>query len=399
MRRLVAPGVILIALVIPHTPASADPLEEMEKRLQIMGEQQQKLQAEQQRLLQEIERLKAEQNRIREEQAKRRLSEKELEKVTAGQAPEQVAPGQVEKPPQVSLERALIERGGLLLRPGQMEIVPAVDYNFFDTRRINVSGFSILPTLIIGVLETEKVQRNIVDPSLTLRLGVAKDFQAEVRAPYRFTFDRVSTETTETTDSVNGIGDVEGAVFYQPVREWGWIPDVIVGVRGKSRTGEDPFGGTPAELPLGTGFYSVTGSITAVKSSDPAVIFATVEYTHNFDRTVRLLGTDPFKTEVDPGDSIGYNVGVALALNPELAINFRLEQRFVSETEISPPRPGTTSTDVPGSTFNVATAFAGITWALGRRVSMDFSVGVGLTEDSPDLTVRLAFPIRFELFD
>ncbi|MFQ5657681.1 MAG: transporter [Candidatus Methylomirabilales bacterium] len=396
MRRVVAPGVILIALVILHTPAWADRLEEMEKRLQIMGEQQQKLQTEQQKLLQEIERLKAEQNSIRKEQAKERLSEEELGEVAAGQA----APAQEEeKPPQVSLERALIERGGLLLRPGQLEITPAVDYNFFDTRRINVSGFSILPTLVIGVLETEKVQRNIVDPSLTLRLGVVEDVQADVRVPYRFTFDRISTETTETTRSVNGIGDIEGAVFYQPVREWGWIPDVIVGVRGKSRTGEDPFGGDPDELPLGTGFYSVTGSITGVKSSDPAVIFATVEYTHNFERTVRLLGTDPFKTDIGPGDSIGYNIGVALALNPELAINFRVEQRFVSETEIDPPRPGSTSNDVPGSTLNVATAFAGITWALGRTVSMDFSVGAGLTEDSPDVTVRLAFPIRFELFD
>src|ERR671936_244970 len=77
-----------------------------------------------------------------------------------------------EEPPQprITLERALIEQGGLLLRPGQFELEPSVEYAFFSTRRINVSGFSILPTLIIGVLETEKAERNIVDTVLAARL-------------------------------------------------------------------------------------------------------------------------------------------------------------------------------------------------------------------------------------
>ncbi|MGH7372160.1 MAG: AMIN domain-containing protein, partial [Candidatus Methylomirabilales bacterium] len=286
-----------------------------------------------------------------------------------------------EEPPPVSLELALIERGGLLLPPGRLEIVPAFDYFFIDTRRISVSGFSILPTLIIGVLETEKVQRNVVEPSLTARLGVFRDFQAEVRVPFRYIEDTRSTETMETSTSDAGIGDVEAAIFYQPLKERGWVPDVIVGVRGKSITGEDPFGGSPTALPIGTGFYSITSTITAVKSADPAVIFASIIYTHNLDRTVRLLGSHEFETEIDPGNSIGYNLGVALALSIDLAINFRFEQRFVSSTETRSLQPGVINGEVPGSTLNVATAYAGITWAIARNVSMDLSVGVGLTED------------------
>jgi len=303
-----------------------------------------------------------------------------------------------EEPPPVSLELALIERGGLLLPPGRLEIVPAFDYFFIDTRRISVSGFSILPTLIIGVLETEKVQRNIIEPSLTARLGVFQDFQAEVRVPFRYIEDTRSTETMETSTSDAGIGDVEAAVFYQPLRERGWVPDVIVGVRGKSITGQDPFGGSATDLPLGTGFYSITGTITAVKSADPAVIFASIIYTHNLDRTVRLLGSHEFETEIDPGNSIGYNLGVALALSIDLAINFRFEQRFVSSTETRSLQPGVINGEVPGSRLNVATAYAGVTWAIARNVSMDLSVGVGLTEDTPDVSVHLAFPIRFDIY-
>lgn len=298
----------------------------------------------------------------------------------------------------VSIELALIELGGLLLRPGQLEITPAFEYYFFDTRRINVSGFSILPTLIIGVLETEKVQRNIVTPSLTGRLGVFRDFQAEVRIPYTFIDQTRSTETMETSSSNSGIGDIEGALYYQPIRERGWVPDVILSVRGKGITGEDPFGGDGNQLPTGTGFYSISGTITAVKSADPAVLFAAFIYTHNFDRTVTLLETHQFESTINPGETFGYNLGIALALSIDVALSFRFEQRFISSTSITSMQPGVVNGTVTGSTLNVATAYGGITWALARNVSMDLSVGVGLTEDSPDVSVYLAFPIRFDIY-
>lgn len=78
-----------------------------------------------------------------------------------------------------------------------------------------MSGVSVLPTLVVGVLEMNKVQRNILDPYVTVRLGVIQHVQAEVRVPYRFVFDRVSTQTSETTTEDNVIGDVDAAVFYQ----------------------------------------------------------------------------------------------------------------------------------------------------------------------------------------
>ena len=296
---------------------------------------------------------------------------------------------------QLSLERTLVQQGGLLLRPGQLEVEPSFEYSFFSTRRIEVSGFSVLPTLVIGVIETNKVQRNILEPSVTFRLGVVRDVQAEVRVPYRFAFDRVSTQTTETTTEDNGIGDVEAAVFYQPLKEQGWIPDLIVGVRGKSTTGKDPFGLQSNEIPTGTGFYSVTGTVTAVKSSDPAVIFGGLLYTYNIGRTVQVASTDTFMTKIYPGYSVGYNIGLGLAISIDLAFNMRFEQRFVSGTDTEALVAGAVRSAVPGSTLTVASVFFGITWAITQNMSADFSAGIGLTEDSPDATVRVAFPIRF----
>lgn len=293
----------------------------------------------------------------------------------------------------LTLERTLIERGGLLLPPGTLEIEPAVEYSFFSTRRIDVSGFSVLPTLIIGVLETEKVQRDLLDASITLRLGVFRDIQIEVRVPYRFAWDRVSTETTETKNSDDDIGDIEVALQYQPIKERGWIPDVILGVRGKTVTGKDPFGLGAGEIPTGTGLYSITGTVTAVKSSDPAVIFGGLNFTYNLDRDVVVTRGDAFETEINPGHSIGYNIGVAIAISIDLSINLRFQQSFTSSTKTKVP--GARASSVPGSTLNVAIASFGATWAISQNTSADVSVGIGLTDDSPDVTVRFAIPVRF----
>ncbi len=307
--------------------------------------------------------------------------------------------GERELPPEISIERTLIERGGLLLPPGQFEVEPALDYSYFDTRRISVTGFSILPSLIIGLIETERVERNVLEPSLGFRLGVVRDLQVEARVPFRYIHDRVSTETEERNIRDSEIGDIDGGIFYQPVRERGYIPNLILGVRGKSITGKDPFGIDPdKEAPTGTGFYSLTGIVTAVKSSDPAVIFASVLFTHNFERTVRILHTDATRTDIRPGFTVGYNLGIGLAISTDLAFSMRLEHRLSSHTDTRGEEDGARFRQVPGSSLNSATAVFGITWAVTKRTSMDISFGIGLTEDAPSAIVRVALPTRFFIY-
>jgi hypothetical protein len=147
-----------------------------------------------------------------------------------------------------------------------------------------------------------------------------------------------------------------------------------------------------------TGFFAVVGTLTAVKSLDPAALFASVLYTHNFGRTVRLLRGDPFKTEIEPGDSIGYNLGLALAITPELAASLRFEHRFIQSTRTHQLVEGGRRGDVPGSALNVGVAYAGVNWSPVRNVGLDFSVGIGATTDAPDLAIRFAVPIRFNLW-
>jgi len=305
---------------------------------------------------------------------------------TAKPAP--VHEAKAEKKPESSMimteapvQEALIQQNALLLPPGKFQIEPSLVYAHSSSNKITVRGFSILPILVIGQISTEKVKRDIFIPTFTVRGGIMKDLQAEFRLPYRQQLERVTNDfnVQDQTRNTSGIGDMEGSLYYQCFYERGPLPGLIAGATVKSDSGKSPYG---RQIGLGTGHWAVKGNLTAVKSSDPAILFAGAYYTWNFGRDISGFGY------VDPGDTIGYNLGVALALNYQTALNFQFEQAITNSVVMS-------GTDVPGSFVNVADVKVGLIYSISRNCSVDLTAGIGLTEDSPDFTAEVRVPYTF----
>ncbi|MFH1678279.1 MAG: transporter, partial [Candidatus Omnitrophota bacterium] len=162
--------------------------------------------------------------------------------------------------------------------------------------------------------------------------------------------------------------------------EKGLIPDLIAGLTVKSRTGKEPYG---RDIGLGTGHWAVKGSIVAVKSSDPAILFSRLGYTHNIERN-----DIPDYGSVKPGDSFEYSLGVAFALNYQLALSLQLEELITTKMRMN-------NESVPGSFTNVVNFKYGITWSVSKDFSCDISASHGLTEDSPNFVLEVRFPYTF----
>ena len=94
--------------------------------------------------------------------------------------------------------------------------------------------------------------------------------------------------------------------------------------------------------------------------------------------------------EVNPPDSIDWGGGISYAMNPYLSLTTSFSSRFVMKTEFD-------GTEVDGSDQTIASLNFGVTYAMGRRSSMDLQIGVGLTDDTPDFTVRLSTPMVFNV--
>ncbi len=280
------------------------------------------------------------------------------------------------------IQKALIERGGILLKKGQMQLEPGFTYAHVSANRISISGYTILPVLVIGEISSEEVKRDIMIETFTARYGIRNNLQAELSVPFRSQYDRVSvaSPSSENTRSMTGLGDISAGIFYQCLYERGGIPDLIAGISFKSRTGKEPYN---RDIGLGTGHYGIKASLVAVKSADPAILFASFGYTYNVKRN----GIENYGT-VKPGDTIDYSMGVAFALNYQLALSAQLQQSITQRMRLN-------STSVPGSFTNVVSLKYGLTWTINKNLSCDVSASHGLTTDAPDFILEIRFPYKF----
>jgi hypothetical protein len=303
-------------------------------------------------------------------------------------------------------ERAIrsVQRSGVLLPPGQFEAEPSFTYSHYSQNLINVDGFSILPVLVIGDIQSLRVERDLYQFGLALRYGIMRNLQLDASIPFVYEEQTYTTQSaqnnqslasTETSRNDYGIGDVQFGVSYQMLHEHGLVPDVIVQGWARAPTGTSQFDISSADqLPQGSGVWGVRGGVTAIKTLDPAVVIFNAGYTYNFGRDfvvqqVTSNSTNMVSTTYLPGSSIDTSLAVAVAMNPSFALNFGVLVRYTFATELKGIG------EVQGSPINEAQFRFGFAWALTRNSVINFTAAAGLTEDTPDLTITIGCPIKF----
>jgi hypothetical protein len=182
----------------------------------------------------------------------------------------------------------------------------------------------------------------------------------------------------------------------------------VVSARVKFPTGRDPFGvefvevensegnlQVPQSLATGTGVYGGSLGVAVLKTMDPLVVFGNLTYFRNFARDLADIDENAgdIPGRVDIGDAWQFGAGLAFALNDKSSISMSYSQRLVERTRLTPE--GQERRAVVGSQANVGIANFGATFSLGAKLALVANVGVGLTDDSPDMSVAIRLPFRF----
>ncbi|PKO58043.1 MAG: acetate kinase, partial [Betaproteobacteria bacterium HGW-Betaproteobacteria-19] len=257
--------------------------------------------------------------------------------VAQQEAPQQQPVGQAPDPERAAREREMatvgFEQPGILTAPGKWIVEPSLQYAYSSSNRIALVGYTVIPAILIGLIDVREVKRNTFTAALTVRRGITNRFEMEAKIPWVYRSDTsVSREIAEgsAADSVfdadgRGLGDVEIAGRYQLNDGGGDSPYYIASLRFKTRTGKDPFEvktnytlpggrgtGLQTELPTGSGFYTFTPGLTVLIPSDPAVFFGGISYQHSIKRSnvkAKTDGGDILIGDVAPGGVIGFNFG------------------------------------------------------------------------------------------
>ncbi|WP_233433540.1 transporter [Lysobacter soli] len=330
------------------------------------------------------------------------------------QKPVGQAPDSVTRPPEVA---QIFDQPGVLTPSGKFILEPSLQYGYSANDRVALVGYTVIPAILIGLIDVRQVKTTSGIGTITGRMGIGGRAEVEVKVPYVYlNGDTVSREifTGSAQDRVfnasgHGMGDVEATARYQLNRGGPDKAFYIGWLRYKSRTGKDLFEvttdcvqrclqnatgtGLPLELPTGTGFEAIQPGVTWLYPSDPVVFFGTFSYLYNFERSNvsrTVLGREEeFLGDVQAGDIWGFNLGMGLALNEKASISLGYDTSLIGKTKQN-------GRESPGSVrLTLGTLLLGGTYRFSDRWSLNVALGVGVTRDTPDMTLTARVPISF----
>ncbi|MBP4044500.1 transporter [Chromobacterium violaceum] len=300
---------------------------------------------------------------------------------------------------------------------GKFSIEPSLTYTHYDTRELVLNGFLALDSIFLGNINLDKVVSDSLTLDLATRYSPSPRWQLDIDLPF------VARDATYFSGGAGGaansvsqgsvqqgpaLGDISLGLGYKLVEEDADWPDMVWSLRVKAPTGRNPYGiklvqsagnnnlSTPDRLPTGNGVWGITTGLSFVKTADPAVLFASLSYTHYLDGHFRDIS--PTVGVAQPGDvrlgnSWSWGAGIAFALNDKLSLGLSYSQQMVGQARVR--QQGSSWTDVVGSSANAANLNLGLTYAYSKRLSIIPSLSLGMTPDSPNYAFSVKFPYRF----
>lgn len=276
-----------------------------------------------------------------------------------------------------------------LLKKGKVGLNYGIDYSFYRDSRIDIAIDGSSSQITRFRIE-EDAQHTFVN-SLDLTYGVWDNLTFSASLPL------VSKHDTQSGLSATGLGDVSLGVRWQPVPLKRGLPTSTLFASLSTATGNSPYEiNRQTDLSTGKGYYSLSGGASISKVADPVVLFASASYSMN----TKVSGLNQVQggrilTSVEPGDSLGFSMGLAYALNYDVSITSSFQQSygFASKFDF----------ETGNSAEGLDQVSAAINFSLGLRTNpkriVNLNMGFGLTEDSSDVTLGFSMPIDFAISD
>lgn len=301
---------------------------------------------------------------------------------------------------------------GIVTRPGRLTFEPSFSHAHSNSTVVAIEGFTVIPALLVGLINISEVQRDIFVTALSLKYGFTSRFEAALRIPHlsinedlreRQAFQGTPVDTVRESTG-RGLGDVELSLRYQLNDGLDGMPYIISVLRVKPPTGDGPYDveqrviedneGNPIgvelrERPTGSGFWSVEPGFSFIYPSDPAVLFGNLSYvwTVEEDQGIENGG------KVDPGDVIRFGFGMGFAFNERTSFSLGYDHSVIRETTFE--QDNNNLLDASFRRIQVGSLSFGLSQRLSNSTSLSLTVGVGVTDNAPNSEITLKLPISF----
>jgi hypothetical protein len=271
-----------------------------------------------------------------------------------------------------ALERTLVQAGALLLPQGSFEITPSLSMGVNDLEVATVVDTGAGDEL--GVLRIDRTSYSL---GLTARIGLPFDSQLELGIPYQSVKEETALSVVDGSigdgsRTGRGTGDFVIGISKTLLRENGSAPDVVGRLTWNTGEGTESDDG----VILGSGFSSLTGSLSFVKRLDPLALFLALDYQDSGS-----------SGGIAPGNAFGVSFGTGLAVSPESSLFGSISHRSVSETKIG----GETVAD---SDLDITSLTLGFSTILRRGTLLNLYTEIGMSDAAADYTLGFSMPMR-----
>lgn len=260
-----------------------------------------------------------------------------------------------------------------------------IDYTYYRDTRLDLALSDSSSTLTR--LRIEEDAQHTLTNTFTFQYGLLNNFTLTASLPLVAKSDNLKDRTTA------GLGDVSFGGRWEPFPlKAGKLPLILFGSLS-TKTGDSPYEVDPTRgLSTGKGYYSIGGGASTRKFIDPVVLFGSASLSYG----VRESGLNQVRgsrilDEFEPGINGGISFGFAYSFNYDVSLTMSYQQSFSTGSEFI-----FTNGDVSKPADQTS---ASLGFSLGVRVSpqtiVNTSVGFGLTEDAPDVSLGLSFPLDF----
>ncbi|WP_111859965.1 hypothetical protein [Acinetobacter sp. CFCC 10889] len=278
------------------------------------------------------------------------------------------------------------ERQYSLIKKGEISAFYDLDYSYYRDQQINAA----LNDGDLYQLRVDEDASHTITNTFTAQYGVLDNLTFSASVPFVAKSDNIKDTTAA------GLGDINFGARWEPFPlKAGRLPLILFG-NLSTKTGDSPYEINPTtDLSTGKGYYSVGVGASTRKYIDPVVLFASISGNYGFKETglnqIRGGGDEGPRIldEFEPGITGGFSFGFAYSFNYDVSMTMSYQQTFNTNTSF---------TYTNGESYKAADQSSGMfSIALGVRVSpetiVNGTLGIGLTEDSPDISLGLSFPL------
>jgi len=274
------------------------------------------------------------------------------------------------------------ERQYSLIKKGVFSSYYDLDYTYYRDSRLDLAMSDSNSSL--SRLRVEEDANHTLTNTFTVQYGLLDNVTLSASVPFVAKKDLLQDQTTA------GLGDINFGARWEPFPlKQGRLPLVLFGSLS-TKTGDSPYEVGVDELSTGKGYYSVGAGASTRKYIDPVVLFASVSTSYGLKESgLNQLRGSRVLESFDPGLSGGFSFGFAYSFNYDVSLTMSYQQSFNTGAKFY------FENDESYKSADQSSAM--LSFALGVRVSpetiVNGTVGIGLTEDAPDVSLGLSFPL------